>query len=175
MSILDITTPNLDLHCTLIIKCYIWFWSAAWSRIWLQLTRFTRSNYETPHRLQRISKLYTIYWYEDVIRKTIIEFFLNEFHLIQRIQWIVTKSNSSMATRGITHLATDTLPVLVIKSAFSLLPLGRYLLPVTTQNRYQSTGSSRKFFFTTTSRNVTIVRCRMSLVTILLLDLVMIR
>ena len=60
------------------------------------------------------------------------------------------------------------------KSAFSLLPLGRYLLPVTTWHRYQSTGSSGKFYFTTTSRNVTVVRCRMSLVTILVLDFVMI-
>ena len=86
----------------------------------------------------------------------------------------MTKSKSGMVTKVITHLLTDTLPLLVIKSAFSLLPLGRYLLPVTTQNRYQSTGSSGKFFFATTSRNVTIVRWRMSLVTILVLDSVMI-
>ena len=105
---------------------------------------------------------------------SLIEFFPNEFPWIQRIQWIMTKSKSGMVTKGITHLLTDTLPVLVIKSAFSLLPLGRYLLPVTTQKRYQSTGSSGKFFFTTTSRNVTIVRCRMSLVTMLVLDFVMI-
>ena len=52
--------------------------------------------------------------------------------------------------------------VLVMKSTFLLLPLGRYLLPITTQNIYQSTGSSRKLFFTTTSRNVSIVRCRTS-------------
>ena len=56
-----------------------------------------------------------------------------------------------MVTKVIIHMLTDALPVLVIKSAFSLLPLGRYLLPVTTQERYQSTGSSGKFFFTTTS------------------------
>ena len=103
-----------------------------------------------------------------------IEFFLNEFHWIQRIQWIMTKSKSGMVTKVIVHLLTDTLPVLVIKSAFSLLPLDRYLLPVTTQNRYRPTVSSGNFFFTTTSRNVTIVRCRMSLVTMLLLDFVMI-
>ena len=76
-----------------------------------------------------------------------------------------------MVTKVITHLLTDALPVLVIKSAFSLLPLGRCLLPVITWNRYQSSG---KFIFTTTSRNVTFVRCRMSLVTILFLDFVMI-
>ena len=32
-----------------------------------------------------------------------------------------------MLTRGITHLATNTLPVVVIQSAFPLLPLGRYI------------------------------------------------
>ena len=85
------------------------------------------------------------------------------------------KSKSGMVTKVVTHLLTDTLPVLVIKGGFSLLPLGKYLLPVTTWNRYKSTGSSGKFLFTTTSRNVTIVRCRMSLVTILVLDFVMIR
>ena len=86
----------------------------------------------------------------------------------------MTKSESGMVTEVITHLLTDTLPVLVIKSVFSLLPPGRYLLPLTNCNRYQSTGSSGKFFFTTTSRNVTIVRCRMSAVAILVLDFVMI-
>ena len=75
-----------------------------------------------------------------------------------------------MVTRDITHLATDTLPVTIIQSEFSLLPLGRYLLPVTTQNRYQPTDSSGKLLFTTISRNVSTVRYRMSLVTILLLD-----
>ena len=92
----------------------------------------------------------------------------------QRIQWTITKSKSGMVTKFITHLLTDTLPVLIIKRAFSLIPLGRYLLPVTTWNRNQSTGSSGKFFFTTKSRNVTIVRCRMSLVTIVVMDFVMI-
>ena len=58
----------------------------------------------------------------------------------------MTKSKGGIVTKVITHLLTDTFPVLVIQSAFSLLPLGRYLLPVTTQNRYQSTGSSRKLF-----------------------------
>ena len=33
-------------------------------------------------------------------------------------------------------LQTKTLPVVVEQSAFPLLPRGRYLLPVTTQNRY---------------------------------------
>ena len=102
-----------------------------------------------------------------------LEFFLNEFQWIQWIQWIMTKIKSGMVTKVITHLPTDTLPVLIIKSAFSLLLLVRYLLPVTTWNRYQFTDSSGKFSFTTTSRNATIVRCRMSLVTIMVLDFVM--
>ena len=86
----------------------------------------------------------------------------------------MTKSKSGMVTKVITHLLTDTLPVLVINSAFSLLLLDRYPLPVTFRNRYQYTSSNGKFFFTTASRNVTIVRCRMSLVTIPVLDFVMI-
>ena len=49
----------------------------------------------------------------------------------------MTKSKCVVVARGITHLATNTLPVLVIQSVFSLLPLGRYLLPLTTLNRYQ--------------------------------------
>ena len=36
----------------------------------------------------------------------------------------------------ITHLLTDTLPVLIIQSVISLLPMGRYLLPLTTLNIY---------------------------------------
>ena len=96
------------------------------------------------------------------------------FPEFSEIQWIVTKSKSSMATRGITHLATDTLSVLVIQIVFLLLCLGRYLLPVTTLNRYQPTDSSGKLLFTTVLRNISIVRYRISLVTILLLDLVMI-
>ena len=70
----------------------------------------------------------------------------------------MTKSKSSMVTRGISQLATNTLPVLVIQNAFSLLPMGRYLLPLTTLNRYEPRDSRGKFFFTTRSRNVSIVR-----------------
>ena len=86
----------------------------------------------------------------------------------------MTKSKSSIVTKGITHLTTDILPVLVIQSVFSLLPLGRYPLPITTPNRYQLTDSSGKLLYTTISRNVSTVRHIISLETILLLDLVMI-
>ena len=103
-----------------------------------------------------------------------MEFFLNEFPWIQRIQRIMAKSQSGMVTKGITQLATNTLPVLVIQSAFSLLQLGGYLLSITTLNRYQPRDSSRKIFFTTTSSNTSILSYGMSLVTILFLDLIMV-
>ena len=56
----------------------------------------------------------------------------------------------------ITHLLTDTLPVLVIKSAFSLLSPGSYLCqsPLRTDTNLQVVEEKS---FTTTSRNVTIV------------------
>ena len=62
---------------------------------------------------------------------------------------------------------TNTLPVVIP----SEVPLDRYLLPVTTLNRYQPNNSNEKIFFTTTSGNVSIVRYGVYLVTILLLDL----
>ena len=42
----------------------------------------------------------------------LLEFFLNGFHWVQGIQWIVTKSKSDMLTKVVTYLATGTLPVL---------------------------------------------------------------
>ena len=106
------------------------------------------------------------------LRQKPMEFFLNEFPWIQRIQRIMTKSQSGMVTKGITQLATNTLPVLVIQSSFSLLQLGGYLLSITTLNRYQPRDSSRKIFLPTTSSNTSIVSYVMSLVTILFLDLI---
>ena len=103
-----------------------------------------------------------------------IEFFLNEFPWIQWIQWIVTKSKRGMATTGITQLAPNTLPVLVSWGTFSLLYLDGYLLSITSLNRYQPRDSSGKFFFATTSSNISIVSYRMSLVPTLFLDLIMV-
>ena len=77
----------------------------------------------------------------------------------------MTKSKSGVVTKDITHLATNTLPVVVIQSVFLVLPLGTYLLLLTTLNRYQTTDSSGQFFFMTTSRIVSIVRYRLSLIT----------
>ena len=79
-----------------------------------------------------------------------------------------------MATRGITQLVVGVLPVIVMQSVFSLLPRGRYLLPLTTPNGNQPIDSSGKFSFTTTASNIPIVKHRMSLVTILSLDLVIV-
>ena len=72
-----------------------------------------------------------------------------------------------MATRGITQLVVFVLQVIVIQSVFSLLPRGRYLLPLTTPNSYQPKDSSGKFAFTTAASNIPIIKYRMSLVTIL--------
>ena len=82
----------------------------------------------------------------------------NEFHWIQQIHCLKTKSKCGMVTRGITYPVTDTLPMVVIQDAFSLLHLGRYLLPLTTANRYQPADSNGNFFSVTTWRNVSIVR-----------------
>ena len=61
-----------------------------------------------------------------------------------------------MVAKVMTHLLTDILPVQVIKSAFSLLPLGGYLLPVTTQTGTNLQIVEKNSFFTTTSSNVSI-------------------
>ena len=82
----------------------------------------------------------------------------------------MTKSRSGKVTKGIIHLLTDASPVLVIIRMHFLLLLGRYLLPLTTLNIYQSIDTSGKVFFTTSSRYVATVRYRMSLVAILVLD-----
>ena len=97
--------------------------------------------------------------------KTPIEFFLNECHWIQRFQWIMTKSKNSIVTTGTTYLDIVTFPVIVVESTFSLLPMGRYLLPLTTLNRYLSRHSSKNFVFSTSSVNITFTRCGKFLVT----------
>ena len=49
----------------------------------------------------------------------------------------MTKSKTGIVTKGIIQLAVNTLPVVLIQSAFSLLPLDRYLLPLTTDTNLQ--------------------------------------
>ena len=58
----------------------------------------------------------------------------------------MTKSKSGIVIKSVTHLATNTLPVAVIQNVFSLLPVVRYLLPLTTLNRYQPRESNGKFY-----------------------------
>ena len=77
-----------------------------------------------------------------------LEFFLNKFHWIQRLPWIITKSKSGKVTRAITHRAINTLSVVVIQVHFHYyLWVGRYLLALTTLNRYQPTDNSGKLFY----------------------------
>ena len=94
-------------------------------------------------------------------------------------KWLSLKSANSMShgkvqtglvTKGSTYLATDTLPIIVILRIFPLIPLVTYLLPLTTLNIYLTRDSNGNFFFTTTWRNISVVRYGVSLVTILLLD-----
>ena len=85
---------------------------------------------------------------------------------IQRIQWIMTKSKNSIVTSSTTYLNIVTFPVIVIESTFSLLHMGRYLLPLTTLNGYLSRHNSKIFIFNTSSENITITRYRVFLVTI---------
>ena len=64
----------------------------------------------------------------------------------------------------------NAFPVMVIQSAFPLLPLCRYLLPLSTLNKCQTRDSNQNFLFITTSRMSLI--WGFSLVLILLSDFV---
>ena len=56
-----------------------------------------------------------------------LEFFLNDFLWIEQIQWIMTKSKTSMVTRDIQHLTIVTFLDVVVKKNFPLLPVDWYL------------------------------------------------
>ena len=58
----------------------------------------------------------------------------------------MTKSQNGMFTRSIIYLARDAFPVIVIKSTFPLLPLGRYVLLLTTLNIYPEVAIEIRFF-----------------------------
>ena len=64
--------------------------------------------------------------------RNLLDFFLNECHWIQRI---MTKSKNSINNTSFAYLHIVTFPVIIIESTFYLLPLGRYLLPLTTLSR----------------------------------------
>ena len=104
----------------------------------------------------------------------IFEFSLNDFLRIQRIQWTMTKSKSSMVTRDILYLTVDTFLDIVVKSNFLLLSVGWYLFRVVSANRYLPRGSNENTLCITSTDNISVARWVIPLVTILLLDLVMI-
>ena len=74
-------------------------------------------------------------------------FFLDELRWTQQIQWISTKFK--IVASGIIYLAVDlnAFSAIVIESMFPVLPLGSYLLPLTSLNRYLNTGSDEKIFY----------------------------
>ena len=84
---------------------------------------------------------------------------------------IMTKSKYSIvrSTMSTTYLDIVTFLVIVIGSTFSLLPLGRYLLPQTTLNRFVSRHRSKNFISTTSSENITITKCGVFMVAIAIL------
>ena len=63
----------------------------------------------------------------------------------------VIHCKNSIVTTSTTYLGIVTFPVIVIEIIFSLLPLGRYLLLITTQNRYLSRNSSKIFILAISS------------------------
>ena len=104
-----------------------------------------------------------------VIFTIILRFTLNEFYWIHwwqypKVVWL---------PEVLPQLATNTVPFIAIKYTFSLLPMVKYPLWLTTVNRYHFRHSNGNIFFTSTSRNVTVVKYRVSSITILLLDFVL--
>ena len=80
------------------------------------------------------------------------------------------KVKNSIINRSITNVTT--FPAVVTESTFCLLPLGRFLLPLSIMNKHILSGSSSHFLFTTSFWNVSIAIHRMSLATIPLLEFV---
>ena len=100
-----------------------------------------------------------------------LEFFLNEFPWIQ---WTMTKSKSGLVTKRYYPFGNKYITSASnIKCIF--ITISGYISVANHHcDRYQPMDGSGNFLFTTTSRGVSNVRSRMSLVTILLLDFVMI-
>ena len=103
-----------------------------------------------------------------LLLKRILEFFLNDFLWIQRIQWIMTKSKGGMVTKDILYLAIDTLLDVVVKKKFSLLTVIWYLFRVLIGNRYLPRGINENILCITSTGNVSVARWVIPLVTILL-------
>ena len=87
----------------------------------------------------------------------------------------MTKSKISMVTRDILYLTIDTFLDIVLKSNFQLLSAGWYLHRAVSVNGYLSRGSNENTLCITSTGNVSVARWVIPLVTILILDLVMIR
>ena len=83
----------------------LWFW---------QIQTYSHLSYwsEVSQRSTRSEFL----WYFTHI----VEFFLNDFHWIQRIQWIKTKSKSSMVTRDTPYPRRDTFLDVVVNKDISI-------------------------------------------------------
>ena len=103
-----------------------------------------------------------------------LEFFLNDFLWIQRIQWIMIKSKTSMVTRDVLHLTTVTFLDVVVKKNFPLLPVDWYLFQVGTSNRYLPRVSNENALFISSTGNVSVSSWVITLVTMPLLGFVMI-
>ena len=95
--------------------------------------------------------------------KYVFEVSVNDFLYIQ---WIMTKSNSSMVTGDVLHLTIDTFLDEVVKKNFPLLSVGWYLFRVVSGNRYLSRGSNKNVLCITSTGNVFAARWVIPLVTI---------
>ena len=127
-----------------------------WNKTWCSLSNIKELSWRADHDpviniIWHYEKLSNFSFFEAAAYNATewLEFSLNDFLWVHWIQLIMTKSKSSVVTRGTTHLATDTLSVLVIQSVFSLLPLVRYQLPLTTLDRYQPRDGTGKLCFNT--------------------------
>ena len=86
----------------------------------------------------------------------------------------MTESKTRMVTRDILHLKIVTIPNIVVKKNFPLLPVDWYLFEVVNGNRYLTRGSIQNALFIASTGNVSVIRSVITLVTIPLLDFVMI-
>ena len=88
----------------------------------------------------------------------LIDFSLYDILWIQRIQWIMTKSKSSMVTRDILYLTIDTFLDVVIKRNFPLLSVIWYLFRVVSGNKYLLRGGNGNTLCITKIGNVFVAR-----------------
>ena len=92
---------------------------------------------------------------------------LNDLHWIQ---WIRTKSKSSMVTRDTLHLTTDTSPDVVVKKIFPFLILGSDIFTVMSHNGYLTRSSNGNAHSITANGNVSVANWVIPHATIQFLD-----